>query len=59
MLRSLGDIAGTGSEPEIRSALYGEGRRIVDGCAEKLGEEELRPMRVRLAVLANIAEEKP
>ena len=46
MLRALGDIAWTRPEPALRRALYEEGRRIVEGCAEKLGEEELRPMRI-------------
>ena len=51
MLRALGDIAWTNSDPAVRRALYEEGRRIVEGCAEKLGEEELAPMRARLATL--------
>jgi uncharacterized membrane protein len=55
LLRALGDIAGASAEPEVRRALFDEGRRIVDGCAEKMGAEELRPMRVRLGVLERIA----
>jgi len=54
MLRALGDIAWTRSEPAFRRALYEEGRRIVEGCAEKLGEEELRPMRIRLSALERL-----
>jgi uncharacterized membrane protein len=54
MLRALGDIAWTNSEPAFRRALYEEGRRIVEGCAEKLGEEELRPMRSRLSALEKL-----
>jgi uncharacterized membrane protein len=54
MLRALGDIAWTNSDPAVRRALYEEGRRIVEGCAEKLGEEELAPMRVRLAMLEQL-----
>jgi hypothetical protein len=54
MLRALGDIAWTRPEPALRRALYEEGRRIVEGCAEKLGEEELRPMRDRLAALEKL-----
>jgi len=54
MLRALGDIAWTRPEPAPRRALYEEGRRIVEGCAEKLGEEELRPMRDRLAALEKL-----
>jgi uncharacterized membrane protein len=55
LLRALGDIAWTNSEPALRRALYEEGRRIVEGCAEKLGEEELSPMRTRLVVLEKLA----
>jgi uncharacterized membrane protein len=54
MLRALGDIAWTKLEPAFRRALYEEGRRIVEGCAEKLGEEELRPMRARLSALEKL-----
>jgi len=55
LLRALGDIAWTNSEPAFRRTLYDHGRRIVEGCAERLGEEELRPMRVRLAALEKLA----
>jgi hypothetical protein len=54
MLRALGDIAWTNLQPTFRRALYEEGRRIVEGCAEKLGEEELRPMRTRLSALEKL-----
>jgi uncharacterized membrane protein len=54
MLRALSDIALTNQEPEFRRALYDEGRRIVDGCAEKLGEEELSPMHARLSGLEKL-----
>jgi uncharacterized membrane protein len=53
MLHALGDIAWTTLEPVFRRALYEEGRRIVEGCAEKLGEGELSPMRTRLSALEN------
>jgi uncharacterized membrane protein len=51
MLRALGDIAITAPDPACRRTLAERGRRIVAGCAQKLGEEELRQMRVRLAAL--------
>jgi uncharacterized membrane protein len=54
MLRALSDIAWTNQELEFRRALYEEGKRIVDGCAEKLGEEELSPMRARLSALEKL-----
>jgi uncharacterized membrane protein len=55
LLRALSDIAWTNPEPEFRRTLYEEARRIVDGCAEKLGEYELRPMRERLSALEKLA----
>ncbi|MGP0075829.1 MAG: DUF2254 domain-containing protein [Bryobacteraceae bacterium] len=51
MLRALGDIAGSTHDPVYRRLLYEQGKRVVDGCAEKLGPMELEPMRTRLAVL--------
>jgi hypothetical protein len=38
-------------DPEFRRILAEHGMRIVTGCAEKLGEEELRELRARLAAL--------
>jgi uncharacterized membrane protein len=54
LLRALGDIAWTTQEPEFRRALRQEGKRIVEGCAEKLDGEELKPMRTRLAELEKL-----
>jgi uncharacterized membrane protein len=51
MLRALDDIAETTTDSSYHRALVELGRRIVSGCAEKLGEGELRDMRVRLAAL--------
>jgi hypothetical protein len=59
MLRALGDIAFTTPDREIRRMLYERGKRIVDGCAEKLGEEDIRPMRTRLARLEKLLAETP
>ncbi len=55
MLRALGDIASTTTDPNYHRALQAMGRRIVDGCAAKLNEEDLRPMRLRQAVLEKLA----
>jgi uncharacterized membrane protein len=55
MLRALGDVASTTTDPAFHRALYAMGKRIVDGCAEKLDEEDLKPMRLRLAVLEQVA----
>jgi uncharacterized membrane protein len=54
MLRALGDIAGTAGDPAYRLRLHELGVRIVDGCAKELTEEEMRPMRVRLAALEKL-----
>ena len=51
LLRALGDIAASTSDPEFRQVLVEQGMRTVAGCAEKLGEEELTEMRVRQAAL--------
>ena len=51
LLRALGDIAVSTPDPHYRAALAERGRRIVAGCAEKLGEQELKEMRIRLAAL--------
>jgi hypothetical protein len=55
MLRALGDIAGTVGDPVYRVKLQELGIRIVEGCCEKLTEEEVRPLRVRLATLEKLA----
>ena len=51
LLRALGDIAATTPDPEYRRSLGERGRRVVAGCAEKLGEEELQSLRARLQAL--------
>ena len=51
LLRALGDIAATVSNPEFHRTLAERGHRIVAGCAEALGEDELGEMRARLRAL--------
>ena len=51
LLRALSDIASTTPVPAFRQLLFELGKRIVEGCAEYLGEYELAPMRLRLAAL--------
>src|ERR1017187_3032603 len=51
LLRALGDIAASTPDPEFRRILVGRGMRIVAGCAEKLGQEELRELRARQPAL--------
>jgi len=53
LLRALGDIAASTPDPEFRRILVEHGMRTVAGCAEKLGEEELRELRSRQAALEN------
>ena len=54
LLRALGDIAATTPDPEFRRILVEQGMRTVAGCAEKLGEEELRELRARQAALESL-----
>ncbi len=54
LLRALGDIATATSDPELRRMLLSRGRRLVDGCAERIGAEELKPLLIRLTALANL-----
>jgi len=48
LLRALADIAATTPDPDYRHRLAERGRRIVAGCAEKLGDEEMQALRGRL-----------
>jgi hypothetical protein len=52
MMRALSDIAVTLPDPEDRRTLVERGRRIEEGCAQKLGEHEMTELRARLAGLA-------
>jgi uncharacterized membrane protein len=54
LLRALGDIATSTPDPAYRRTLAELGRRILAGCAEKLGESELAGIRVRLAALEQL-----
>jgi uncharacterized membrane protein len=54
LLRAFGDIAISTPDPEFRRILVEHGVRIVAGCAEKLGEEELRELRARQAALESL-----
>ena len=60
LLRALGDIAVTTADTQFRRVLAERGRRIVEGCASTLDEEELKPLRARAAVLTDLtASPKP
>jgi uncharacterized membrane protein len=51
LLRAYGDIAASTLDPEFRRILVEHGMRTVAGCAERLGDEELRELRARQAAL--------
>jgi uncharacterized membrane protein len=55
LLRALGDIAASTPDAEFRRILVEQGMRTVAGCAEKLGEEELKQLRARQASLESFA----
>jgi len=57
LLRALGDIASSTPDPEYRKILIDRGRRVVAGCAEMLGEDEMRELRVRQESLADMIAE--
>ena len=54
LLRALGDIGVTTRDPEYRRLLAERAKRIVAGCAERLGGEELRSLQVRLNALSEL-----
>src|SRR5271165_397609 len=55
LLRALGDIAASTSDPEFYRILIDRGIRTVEGCTERLGQDELRELQVRLAALETFA----
>jgi uncharacterized membrane protein len=59
LLRALGDIAGSTSDPEFRRILVEQGARTVAGCAEKLGQDELRELRIRQGMLESLTAISP
>ncbi|HTR39703.1 MAG TPA: DUF2254 domain-containing protein [Bryobacteraceae bacterium] len=54
LLRALTDIVMTTPDPDYRQILAARGRRIVEGCAGELGDEELKPIRARAAALESL-----
>ena len=55
LLRALGDIAISTHDLQFRKTLFERGRRVVEGCAERVGAEELKPLLVRLAPIEKLA----
>ena len=56
LLRALGDITASTSDPEYRRLLAERGSRIVAGCAERLGKDEMKELRERLTLLESCLE---
>ena len=54
LLRALGDIATATTDATLRRALFERGRHVVDGCAERIGAEELKPLMIRLTALEKL-----
>jgi uncharacterized membrane protein len=55
LLRALGDIAAATPDPEFRRILNERSLRILSGCAENLGEHELKHLRARQSTLATFS----
>ncbi|HXY95622.1 MAG TPA: DUF2254 domain-containing protein [Steroidobacteraceae bacterium] len=55
LLRALGDIAAATRDRSLRAGLLERGRRIVAGCATRLGEPELAELAARLRALEEVA----
>ncbi len=54
LMRALRDIATSTADPELRRILVERGLRTIAGCAEKLGEDEMRELRARQALLKGL-----
>ena len=54
LLRALGDVAAATPDAEFRRILVENGMRVVAGCAEKLGEEEMSELRARQAAFESV-----
>ena len=58
LMRALGDIASTVSDPALREALAERGRRLLAGCEGRIEENDLQRLRRRLFLLeAGVAQE--
>jgi uncharacterized membrane protein len=56
LLRALGDIAATTQDARYRHVLAVLAKRVVAGCTEKLGEEDLRSLHARLNTLTGLVD---
>lgn len=55
LLRALGDISASSLDPEEQRRLLEQARRTVAGCTERLSEDEMEPLRARLAAMEHAA----
>jgi uncharacterized membrane protein len=55
LLRAFADIAVTSPDAGLRKMLFERGRRVLDGCSDRIGAEELKPLVARLSALENLA----
>jgi uncharacterized membrane protein len=55
LLRALGDIAITTQDAGFQKSLLDEGQRVVAGCSQHLGTENLQPLVSRLSTLKKLA----
>ncbi len=55
LLRAFSDIATTLPDRESRKLIVEQGVRLVSGCSEKLADEILKEMRIRLQALEKLA----
>jgi uncharacterized membrane protein len=54
LLRALGDIIASTQDAALRKTLFQRAKRVVEGCAERIGAEELKPMLIRLTALEKL-----
>jgi uncharacterized membrane protein len=55
LLRAFGDIAITSQDAVFRKILFDRGRKVVKGCSEQMGTENLQPLLARLAAVEKLA----
>ncbi|MDR3721118.1 MAG: DUF2254 domain-containing protein [Candidatus Acidoferrales bacterium] len=55
LLRGYGDIATATPSDAVRRMVFDRAKRVVDGCAERIGAEELKPLLIRLTDIQKLA----
>ncbi|MGD0957538.1 MAG: DUF2254 domain-containing protein [Candidatus Acidiferrales bacterium] len=54
LLRGYGDIAAATQDQAVRSLLFDRAKRVVDGCSQRIGADELQPLLIRLTALQKL-----